>query len=82
MDILVVEKKEDLPTEEEIKRKVGGLLKKILLPNGDVMVSCQETSTNKQSVNFKAIEIYKRMTGFDSLFYGHCFLIKKKIAII
>ena len=82
MDILVIEKKEDLPTEEEIKRKVGGLLKKILLPNGDVMVSCQENPKNKQSINFKAIEIYKRMTGFDTRFYGHCFLIKKKIAII
>ena len=82
MDIIVIEKKEDLPAEEDLKRKVGGLLNKILLPNGDVMVSCQENPKNIQSINFKAIEIYKRMTGFDTHFYGHCFLIKKKIAII
>ena len=65
MKFITVDKQEDLPTELEIKGRLHDAtqLEELVMPNGDIIVACEENSKISSKNLKKIIEVLKKSYG-------------------
>ena len=83
MKFITIDKQEDLPTDTFIKGRLSGAtkLEKLVLPNGDIIVSNKDFQEDSSvPLNVEASILYATLTGSkETPIRGHCYLIKKNV---
>ena len=83
MKFITIDKQEDLPTDTFIKGRLSGAtkLEKLVLPNGDIIVSNKDFQEDSSvPLNVEASILYATLTGSkETPIWGHCYLIKKNV---
>ena len=83
MKFITIDKQEDLPTDTFIKGRLSGAtkLEKLVLPNGDIIVSNKDLQEDSSvPLNVEASILYSIQTDSrDTQIRGHCYLIKLNI---
>ena len=77
MKLKVINKKENQPTLEEAQEFVGGLVERVQLKNGDVMLIDEEGKFKNLHVNQKATDHWIKSYGITDVIVGNAILIKQ-----
>jgi|TARA_R110002153_G_scaffold162171_1_gene314646 hypothetical protein len=77
MKLIIIDKKEDQPTLKEAQEFVGGLVERVELKNGDVMLIDEEGKFKQNNINPKATDHWIESYGTTDVIFGDAILIKQ-----